>query len=161
MQFSRLTATLALFFPLALLAQNPVTWKFASQDLGNCQADITFTASIQDGWFTYSQFLETTDGPVPTSFKFEEGAHFKLVDKVKEGGEKITVHDPVFDMKLSKFKHQGIFTQRVEIIDPLKPIVGQVEFMVCNDEMCLPPKTVNFTITPSVANCAGSSGPRQ
>ncbi len=127
-----------------LLAQNPVKWSFATKDAGTGQVDLVFTATIDDGWTTYSQFLESEDGPVPTSFTFQEGGHFKLLGKAKESGEKFTKYDNVFGMNLTKFKHKAIFTQRVQVNDASKPITGYLSFMVCNDEMCLPPKDVDF-----------------
>ena len=47
-------------------------------------------------------------------------------------------------MNLTKFKHSIVLTQRVKISDTSKPIEGYITYMVCNDEMCLPPKEVDF-----------------
>ncbi len=47
-------------------------------------------------------------------------------------------------MNLTKFKHKAIFTQRVQVKDKSKPITGYLQFMACNEEMCLAPKTVDF-----------------
>jgi len=139
-------------------AQNPVKWSFSAKDAGNCQVDLIFTATIEDGWYTYSQFLESEDGPVPTSLTFQQDPNFKLIGKAKESGEIIKVYDKVFDMNLTKFKHKAILTQRVELKDPSKPITGYLGFMVCNDEMCLPPKDVDFSFKiPALKNC-GSTG---
>ena len=126
-------------------AQNPVKWSFSVKDAGNCQADLIFTGTIDDGWYTYSQFLESEDGPVATLLTFSPAPGYKLMGKAKESGEIITVQDPVFDMKLTKFKHKAILTQRVAVTDPSKPITGYINFMVCNDEMCLPPKDTDFS----------------
>ncbi len=132
-------------FSTALFSQNPVKWSYATKDAGNGQVDLIFTAAIDDGWMTYSQFLESDEGPVPTSFTFQEGAHFKLVGKAKESGEKFTKYDNVFGMKLTKFTHKGIFTQRVQVNDFSKPISGYLKFMACNDEKCLSPKSIDFS----------------
>lgn len=142
---SLIFALLSLLSTTAIITQNPVKWAFATKDAGNGQVDLIFTATIDEGWNTYSQFLESEDGPVPTSFTYEEGAHFKLVGKAKESGEKFTKYDNVFGMNLTKFKHKAIFTQRVEVKDYAKPISGYLTYMVCNDEMCLPPKDVDFS----------------
>ncbi|MBK8969716.1 MAG: thioredoxin family protein [Lewinellaceae bacterium] len=147
---SLLLTLLAFSTAASIFAQNPVKWAYTTKDAGNGQVDLIFTASIDEGWTTYSQFLESEDGPVPTSFTFQEGPHFELKGKTEESGDKFTKYDNVFGMKLTKFKHKGIFTQRVKINDPGKPITGYLTFMVCNDEMCLPPKDVDFEfkITP-------------
>lgn len=147
----------ALLTSAALMAQKPVKWAFSTKDAGNCQVDLIFTGTIDEGWFTYSQFLESEDGPVATSFTFKEGAHYKLIGKANESGEKITVYDKVFGMNLTKFKHKAVFTQRVEIKDPSKPITGYFTFMTCDDEMCLPPTDVDFSFNPKPANCGGAA----
>lgn len=144
---------------VAGMAQNPVKWSFSAKDAGNCQVDLVFTATIEDGWFTYSQFLESEDGPVATALTFSPAPGYKLIGKAKEGGEIIKVHDKVFDMELTKFKHKAILTQRVSVTDPSKPITGYINFMVCNDEMCLPPKDVDFSFKiPVLANCGTTTG---
>jgi thiol:disulfide interchange protein DsbD len=165
---------LRLFFPLLLLclhgavglAQNPVKWSFTAKDAGNCEVDLIFTGTIDEGWYTYSQFLESEDGPVATSITFSPGANYKRIGQAKEGGEIIKVHDKVFDMNLTKFKHKAVLTQRVSVSDPTQPITGYISYMTCNDEMCLPPKDVDFSFKiPVLANCGtqpaggGKSGP--
>ncbi len=150
---------LALLGSAALFAQKPVKWSFSTKDAGNCQVDLIFTATIDDGWYTYSQFLESDEGPIPTSFTYAEGPHYKLVGKAAEGGDKITVYDNVFGMKLTKFKHKAIFTQRVEVKDPSKPIEGYLSFMVCDDNQCLPPNDVDFKFTVSCGTAPATPQP--
>jgi thiol:disulfide interchange protein len=142
-------------------AQNPVKWSYSSKDAGNGQYDLIFTADIEDGWTTYSQFLESDDGPVATSFTFQEGPSYKLIGKAKESGDKFTKFDNVFGMNLTKFKHKAIFTQRVEVKDFSKPIEGYLTFMVCDDEMCLPPKDIDFrfVLTPPQKGAAPATTP--
>ena len=144
------------------LAQSPVKWSFAVKDAGNCQADLIITGEINDGWYTYSQFLESDDGPVATSLTFQEGPNFSLMGKAKEGGEIIKVQDKVFNMLLTKFKHKAVFTQRVSVKDPTKPIVGYLNFMACNDEMCQPPRDVDFNFNVSnLKSCAATATPAE
>jgi hypothetical protein len=95
---------------------------------------------------------------VPTSLTFQPSSHYKLVGKAKESGEIIKVFDKVFEMNLTKFKHKAVLTQRIEVSDPSKPVSGYLGFMVCNDEMCLPPRDVDFTFKlPALANCGGAA----
>ncbi len=139
-------------FALSLMAQNPIHWSFTAKDAGNCQVDLIFTGVLEDGWCTYSQFLESDEGPVATSLTFQPGANYTLVGKATESGDIIKMHDAIFNMNLTKFKHKAILTQRVEILDPSKPITGYVNAMTCNDEMCLPPKDADFSIKIPVLN---------
>jgi len=150
----------AVLISTALFAQNPIKWSFSTKDVGNCQVDLIITGVIDDGWYTYSQFLESEDGPVATALTFKEAENYKLVGKAKESGEIIKVHDKVFDMMLTKFKHKAIFTQRVELKNPAATIEGYMNYMVCNDEMCLPPKDVDFNFDiPVLKGCQTGSTP--
>jgi hypothetical protein len=131
-----------------LMAQSPVTWTYKVEPISKEEVMLVFQADIQDGWNTYSQFLPSNDGPVPTSFKFNPSKNYELVGKTEESGELSKAFDDVFGMELTKIKHSGRFSQRVRVADRMKPITGTLEFMVCNGEMCLPPKTVEFQFNP-------------
>ncbi|MBX2929112.1 MAG: thioredoxin family protein [Saprospiraceae bacterium] len=139
-------ALVALLFSVTVWGQilNPVKWSTAYKQVSATEFDLIFTATIDDGWDIYSQFLESDEGPVATSFNFEAGAHYKLVGKCEESGNKKTTYDKVFDMKLTKFSQKGIFTQRVAVSDLSKPVIGYLEFMTCDNERCLPPKAIDF-----------------
>lgn len=125
---------------------DPVSWETSYKQVSENEFDLIFTATIEDGWVIYSQYLPEADvRPIPTGFYFDEGDHFATSGKVKEGGNIQTKHDKVFDMELTKFYETGIFTQRVKATDLSKPITGYLEFMCCNDERCLPPTEVDFS----------------
>lgn len=157
-----LIALFATFLSVSSFAQSAVKWSFASKDAGNCQVDLIITGIIDEGFYTYSQFLESEDGPVPTTLTFQEGAHYKLIGKTKEGGEIVKTFDKVFSMNLTKFKHKAIFTQRVEVKDPSKPIVGYLNFMACNDDHCEPPKDVDFSFKiPALKGCGDAPAPTE
>jgi len=123
---------------------NPVKWTYEAKSLGNDQYELIYSAKIDDGWSIYSQYLESDDGPVKTSFEYDKGDHFTLEGKNEESGGRKEAYDAVFDMQLIKFKKTGIFTQKVKINDYSKPLTGYLEFMTCDDTKCLPPKTVDF-----------------
>lgn len=148
---------LTLLLATAAFGQNPIKWSFSTKDAGNCQVDLILTGSIDDGWYTYSQFSESDDGPLPTVLTFNQQPNFKLVGKAKEGGGVIKVHDKVFDMNLTKFKHQAVFTQRVEVTDPSKPVSGYITYQTCNDEMCFPPRDVDFEFKIGALNNCGNA----
>jgi len=145
----------SLLISATLTAQeNPVKWSFTTKDAGNCQVDLILTGTIDEGWCTYSQFLESEDGPLATTLTFDQKPHFKLIGKAKESGDIVKVNDKVFGMVVTKWKHKAIITQRVEVTDPSIPISGYINFMACNDDHCLPPRDVDFTFKPgTLSNC--------
>jgi len=157
MRFTYLLPVL-LFSPILLMTQNPVRWTFSVRDLGNCKAELVYTATIEDGWYVYSQYLENDMGPVATSFTYKEGGHFKAEGKNRESGDKSTSYDNNFDMTLTKLKHQGVFTQTITVINNKVPVDGYLTFMTCNNEMCLPPRDVDFRFDLSMVACNDSRG---
>ncbi len=140
---------------------NPVKWTTSWKQVSAGEYDLVFTATIEDGWDIYSQFLESDEGPVPTSFNFEAGAHYKLKGKCEESGNKKTVFDKVFEMSLTKFSKKAIFTQRVTVSDLSKPITGYLEFMTCDNERCLPPKAIDFEFVLKDSGAGSAPQPKQ
>ena len=158
---SFLSGLLILTSTLAAQIFKPVSWETEFKQVGENQFDLVFRAKIDDGWSIYSQYLESEDGPIPTSFTFEEGAHYNLEGETSESDNRITAHDPFFDMKISKFKKKAVFTQRITVNDLSKPITGYYTYMTCNDERCLPPEDVDFSFElkkQQTSDSDGSSG---
>ncbi|HHM21052.1 MAG TPA: DUF255 domain-containing protein [Bacteroidetes bacterium] len=143
-----ISLNILLLIALASFAQilEPVHWEFETRQVSNDEFDLIFTAKIDDGWTVYSQFLEGDDGPVPTAFYFDEKEkHYTRVGKVEESPEhRKTLHDKVFDMEVTKFYKEAVFTQRVKVKEA-RPITGFLEYMTCDDTRCLPPTEVDFS----------------
>ncbi len=126
----------------------PVKWQMNSQQVGDNEFELVFTAKIDEGWKIYSQYLESDDGPIPTSFNFEEGDHYEMIGKIEEAQtNRKKAFDRVFKMELITFTKEGTFTQKVKIHDYSKPIVGYLEFMCCDATRCLPPSEEDFEFT--------------
>ena len=130
-------------FNLFSQIQDPVDWSFSVEDLSNNTYNLIIEANIEKGWRIYSQHVDD-DGPIPTSFQFIETQDFTLIGDVLEGNS-MTKFDPVFEMDLSYFEDKAIFKQKITILnDTLSSIKGELEFMVCNATMCLPPDYVDM-----------------
>ena len=134
-----------LVFPTLLFSQifNPVEWDFSKEDLGSGEYEFVLKASIEDGWYLYSQFVED-DGPLPTTFTFFESDGYELIGTTQEGEPK-QEYDPNFDMVLSYFTKEAVFTQKVKAISPDAQVDGELMFMVCDATQCLPPEYVDFS----------------
>lgn len=125
---------------------NPVEWNFKSRKITDTEYDLLLTAQVNKGWFIYSQFLESDEGPVPTSFTFHEDDSYELIGETQEEGHKKEGFDDIFGMNLIKFSGEVTFIQRVKLKKKVASISGSLDFMTCDDERCLPPATVEFTI---------------
>ncbi|MFN3951664.1 MAG: cytochrome c biogenesis protein CcdA [Thermaurantimonas sp.] len=147
-------------------AQNfysPVSWRFKIEYLSNNDAELIFTARIEGDWHLYSSTLPQGNGPVPTSFNFDESKDFKLLGALRESPSK-EEFDPNFNMLVRYFSKSAEFRQKIALLTN-KPFIakGYLEFMVCNDETCLPPTAVDFQfdIVPPPAPKEESSMPAE
>jgi len=142
--FSAILFTLA---PFAFTAQtlNPVKWEFTYEEKDNKNGEIILKAKLDPDWHTYSQ-LQSGDGPLPTVFKFVKTPDYDLIGEVIEPDPE-RKHDVTFDADVAMFSLEAIFTQKVKR-NTAKDItvMGEVECMLCNNNMCLPPRTYKFTV---------------
>ncbi len=136
---------------------DPVEWKVEFPKTGGNEYEFIATCNIEDGWYVYSQD-NSGDGPVPTSFEFEEVKGITWIDKaVKEEGDLKDMMDPVFDMQVKKYAHDITFRRKFKLDDPKGGMQGYLRFMTCNDERCLPPDEVPFNFNmKSVESAAGA-----
>lgn len=132
-------------FTLSAQFLSPVKWSTSFEKVSENEYNLIFTADIDAGWYVYSQYLESQDGPIPTTFTYEEGSHFQLIDKNVESGHKKEGFDEIFQMNVTKFQDKVTFTQKVLVNDPNTPIKGYLEFMTCDNERCLPPTEEEFS----------------
>lgn len=139
---------LALFSVQLLSAQeNPVTWTFSSKKLSADQYEVQFVATIQPGWHLYSQQQPKDAIAEPTAFSFVKNPFINLEGKVKEVGKMEKYKDDVLDVTAYQYSNKVIFVQKVKLKGKAKTsVTGNLVYQTCDDEKCLPPKTVNFKI---------------
>ena len=138
---------------LALIARvaqaqilTPVKWKIKLDDKGGApEKEIVFTATADKGWHLYDMNLPE-GGPVSTSFTFETLNGAELIGQPVPSVKPTTVYDEQFAMNLRWYPGTVSFTQKLKVTDPAKfKAEGEVEFMACNDETCLPPDQIPFS----------------
>ena len=129
----------------------PVKWSFSSKKVSDNEADLLITAKIDAGWHVYSQFIDE-GGPIPTSFTFTPSSGYSLSGKVSEAPKATSAFDKNFGMQISWHEKQVVFKQRIKLKNPKTTIAGVLEFMVCNNERCLPPAEVEFKIPINLAS---------
>ena len=143
------TAINILFFFFALFQlqaqiETPVKWDIKLEDSKSSEKSITFSATIDKGWHLYDVNLPE-GGPVSTSFTFTELEGAELTGNVVADRQPAKIFDNNFQMELSWYENAVVFTQKLKVTDPNKlKIAGEVEYMVCNDETCLPPEREDF-----------------
>jgi thiol:disulfide interchange protein DsbD len=124
---------------------NPVKWTFEAVKKSDKQYDIVFTANVDAPWHIYSQFVKK--GPVPTSIKIKKNAIVQLKGTAKEIGKLEKHFDKNFGTEIAYFSNKVQFVQTVTLRAASKTsLSGEIEYMVCNDERCLPPTKVPFEL---------------
>jgi len=135
----------ALIISTNVIAQihDPVKWSTAVEKISDTEYELIVNASIEGDWHLYSQTVPE-DGPIPTSFVYEGNANYLKKGNTKE--EKgHTIDDPVFNMLIKYFGDKATFKQRIKLKSTTAfKINAVVEYMVCNDTQCLPPKEVDL-----------------
>jgi len=101
-------------------------------------------ATIDDGWHLYSQTVKD-GGPIKTAFTFPASKEYALVGKTIEPTP-ITRYEKAFSMNVSFFEHSVIFQQKIKLKAGQATVKGTLEYMTCNDEKCLPPEDLEFTV---------------
>jgi Thiol:disulfide interchange protein len=123
----------------------PVKWSFEFNDLPSAEKEIVFKAVIDKGWYVYDMNLPE-GGPIPTSISFDNIQGAELIDKPVPSVTPVTKYDEQFEMTIRSYANTVSFTQKIKVTDYKKfKVSGEVEFMVCNDETCLPPERVPFS----------------
>ncbi|MBL7957338.1 MAG: hypothetical protein JNM49_05195, partial [Flavobacteriales bacterium] len=123
--------------------QDKVAWAVKADLREDDSWVVTFHAEIDEGWSVYSTQSFGDMGPWPSSFPFDSLGHVVAAD----GTEEVSSHtvqgmDAVFGMEVKKFKHSVDFKRGIRLAAPEIPFSGTIEYMTCNDEMCLPPATI-------------------
>lgn len=121
---------------------DPVHFSAQMKELANNEAEIIFTAKIDAGWHVYSTDL--SGGPIPATFNKVKFEGVETVGKLTPRGNELKVFDKLFDMEVRYFEHTASFVQKVKFTKEKYTIDCYLEFGACNDEMCMPPSTVEF-----------------
>jgi thiol:disulfide interchange protein DsbD len=148
-----LTAITILFLSSGLAqAQNPVSWQLETDARDEALRNghkfkATLKAAIEGDWHMYALDQPEGEGPRPTRISIPDGTLIRLTGNIT-APKPLTKFDPNFNIQ-SKF-----YTGSVQFELPLGPMAAmtreyvavKVYYQVCNDTMCLPPKTVRVTL---------------
>ncbi len=126
--------------------KDPVGWKYECKKISDGVYDLIITATVPQPWHIYSQFTPK-GGPVPTKITFKPNPLVVLDGKAKELGKLEKTNDQTFKVDVMFFSNSVQFVQTIKLKAKVKTsISGIVEYMVCNDQQCLPPVKKSFDI---------------
>ena len=103
-------------------------------------------ATINGDYHLYAQDAGG-EGPIPTSFTFTKNPLLTLDGQVKEVGKQLKKYESAWNHDVKYYEKNVDFIQTVKLKGNAKTsLAGKVEFMVCNEQKCLPPSTVDIKI---------------
>ena len=138
--------------------QDPVHFKSELKQISGTEAEIVFTATIDDGWHVYSTDLPD-GGPISATFNVDKIEGAELVGKLTPVGKEEDKFDQMFQMQVRFFEHNAQFVQKIKITGATFKIEGYMQYGACNDQNCLPPTDVNFSFTGKGDGKAAAAAP--
>lgn len=139
---------LLLTLPILSMAQvaTPVKWSSSATVNTDGTALLQFAAKIDKGWHLYSPDIPD-GGPIPTSLHLLPSSRISTIGTLTSDKKAITAYDSLFGITIGYYADKVILTQKVKIAGnaPIK-VTGYIEYMVCDDERCLPPESYEFSI---------------
>jgi thiol:disulfide interchange protein DsbD len=138
--------TVLILFALQSKSQilQPVKWSYAAKKTSATEAVVFIKATIDAGWHVYSQFVKD-GGPVKTTIDFTPSNTFAMVGKTTEP-QPIIRMEKAFGMEVGFFEKSVIFQQKIKLKARQVTVSGKLEYMTCNDQKCLPPDDIDFSI---------------
>jgi hypothetical protein len=139
-------ASFFIFVTVHAQVQDPVKWNYSAAKKSDKNYVVTISATLAPDWHIYSMHTPN-GGPVATIFNFKKNPLINLNGKVTENGNLKTVHDDIFGVDVKYYAETVTYVQQIVLKSPVKTnLTGSVKYMVCNEKMCMPPKTVPFNI---------------
>ncbi len=160
-------AVSALIFLLCLTIWNlsaqvlsPVKWSFQQKKISEKQVEVSFHATIDQGWHLYGTDLPD-GGPVSTSFNFTpDSVHYRFPGALVTATKPTRSFDKIFKLELSYYSVEAHFSRIIEVLsDRPFTVKGSVEYQSCNDETCTMDEVeFSFAINESVASASYPAG---
>ena len=134
--------------------QDPVHVRSELKKISDTEAELLFSATIDAGWHVYSTGLGN-DGPISATFHADKMEGAKAVGPLKTRGKEQKVFDKMFDMEVRYFEKAVTFVQKIQFTQPKYDIDCYVEYGACNDQMCMPPSTIELKASGKIENEKG------
>jgi thiol:disulfide interchange protein DsbD len=129
-----------------LAQQSVINWHFSSKKISENIYEVTFTATLKKGWHIYSG--QPGEGPVPTTIAFARSPVLSLQGRVKEAGSIKIEKSNLFNSEISYYENNLTLIQYVQVKGNARTAIkGSINFMVCDNQQCLPPKKIAFSIS--------------
>ena len=141
---------IAAFTGVFAQGEMPISWEYEVARVEGNEALLVFKAQVDEGWHVYG--LKSTDddsgmGPLPTVFEFEDSELYHLKGELKPSREAGEHYDEAFMMNVYYYEGEVEFSQLVQVRKSSSTeIVVEINYMVCDNEQCIFPDPIEYTI---------------
>jgi hypothetical protein len=116
-----------------------IQWSYSVKKIADKTYEVHLLATISGDYHLYSQDAGGAS-PLPTSFTFSRNPLIVLHGKIKETGKLISKYEAVWKHDVKYYENAVDFVQVIKLKSNLRTsLSGNVEFILCNDNHCLPP----------------------
>lgn len=132
-----------------LAVPSPVKWTYSAKKIGDKTYELKLVAAVSAPWHIYSQHTPE-GGPAPTIIKIASNPlllQASIAGAFSEQGKLVKKYEEVFGVNIKYFNGNAIFTKKIQLKTNVKTVVsGTVAYMVCDDQQCLPPMKIPFSV---------------
>lgn len=128
----------------AQMIQDPTQWRYEVKKISTTECQLIFHLTIKKGWHIWSLHPGGDGYQIAPSFTFANNTKITLLGSVEEKGKPITTKMDGIEGAITYFSDKVDYVQRVKVAGTTS-ITGKLNYQVCNDNMCLPPKDKSFT----------------
>jgi thiol:disulfide interchange protein len=143
---SLIVLVLSLSNAFAQLVADPTTWSFSTKKTGEKDYDVIFDLKLQPHWHIWSLEPGGDGLLMPPSFTFDRNSDLQLVGKMVEKGKLNKKEFPGTDGICNFYENSCQYIQKVKV-KANTAIKGKVNYQVCDDKGCLPPKNKSFSLS--------------
>lgn len=121
-------------------------WDFTVEKIKDNKIQLVVTASLDSGWHIYSSTMED-GGPQKTIINVDADNKIKVAENIGEEGNIVEKFDSSFNITLRYYPQKAIFKKEIDIAEATPfTLKGNVSYMLCTDEVCLPPAEQEFSL---------------
>ncbi|MES2701632.1 MAG: protein-disulfide reductase DsbD domain-containing protein [Bacteroidota bacterium] len=127
----------------AQMIADPTTWRYEVKKKSATEYQLITHLELKQGWHIWSLKPGGDGYEIAPSFTFDKCPGVTMVGKPTEKGKATTTTMEGIDGKVTYLSGKIDYIQNVKVAGKAT-IKGKHEYQVCNDKMCLPPKTKDF-----------------
>ncbi len=145
----RIILLYAIFIATRVQAQrpDPVHWTTTYTSTSDKTGTLHFTATIDKPWHIYAQVQPKEAVAIPTKFVVNTNPLITATGKPKELGKKETYKNTEVGITQYQYGDKVEFVQEIKLKVKVKTnLSGTITYQACNDELCLPVKTIPFNV---------------